>query len=89
MNVDLNKWCGLENDEYLKTRCNKCFKCRAMIGNIYGFWGPGWDGKWELNYEPKEKTLVRKTYDVLKHTVLLGGQIATFSAIFLYLTSSK
>jgi hypothetical protein len=58
-----------------------------MIGNIYGFWGAGWNGKWESSYEPKKKTFLRGTYDVLKHTVFLGGQVAAFSAIFLYLSS--
>jgi len=60
-----------------------------MIGSIYGFWGPGWDGKWESNYERKERTLFGKTYQVIKHAAMLGGQIAVFSAVFLALTSKQ
>ena len=60
-----------------------------MIGNIYGYWGPGWNAKWEAHYQPKEKTLLGRTYDVMKHAVLLGGQLTLFSAAFIAITSQQ
>ena len=71
--MDLPKWCLYAQAEYEAARCNQCFKCRAAIGNVYGFWGPGWDGKWEVNYEPKVQTWTGVVKSALKHGFVLGA----------------
>jgi len=75
--------------EYESARCNKCFKCRAAIGCVYGFWGAGRDGKWEVNYEPKVQTWSGVAKLAVKHGLILGAQIAAFSAVFIALTREK
>lgn len=87
--MDLPKWCLHASQEYESARCNRCFKCRAAIGSVYGFWGAGWDGKWEVNYEPKVQTWTGVVKNAVKHGLVLGAQIAAFSAIFLAATQGK
>lgn len=70
--TDLKKWCSSDNSEYLKNRCSVCFRCRNAIGPIYGFWGPGFYGKWNSVYEPKEEGWLEKTMLIFKHGAILG-----------------
>jgi hypothetical protein len=75
--------------EYEAARCNRCFRCRSAIGNIYGFWGAGWNGQWDAVYEPKVETWKDRVKSVLKHGFILGAQIAAFSAVFIAATREK
>jgi len=82
----MREWQIQAAHDYLSTRCQKCFKCRTNMGQIYGFWGKNWKGEWGNFYEPKVRTWKDYLWSGCKHGLVLGAQIAAFSAVYLTYT---